>query len=115
MCRMRRIMAVAARLLRLEISAPLAGCLLGEAGSQFVRVRYFQEWPGFAEARRHYNVHAVVLSPFLAARDARLANDPEWRAFIDNPAANGYATLPIPGLPDWKLLVSEPLRQRLNL
>ena len=86
-----------------------------EAGSQFVRVRYFQEWPGFAEARRHYNVHAVVLSPFLAARDARLANDPEWRAFLDDPAANGYATLPTPGLPDWKLLVSEPLRERLNL
>ena len=85
-----------------------------EAGSQFVQVRYFREWPGFAEAHRHYNVHAVVLSPFLATRDARLANDPEWHAFLADPAAWGYIALPIPGLPAWTLLVSESVHEQLN-
>ena len=97
----------------LEVSQPLT-ILEAEGGFHIYlrngtrRVAEFEKDRPFDAFLADRGINAVVLTPRLMAFPA-LAQDPEWRRLIADPADRGFVALPVPGVSGRTLLIRRDL------
>ena len=75
--------------------------------ANYHQVTEFSKAVGFNRFRSENGINMIILTRRLK-NDSHLLNDPEWKAFLDNYAASGFAVRAIPGTEN-TLLVEQGL------
>jgi len=90
------------------------GGLATYVGRNFHFVAEYEKKEPFNEFLKKRSINMIIVSSALR-ESTRLAKDPEWISFIEDPSRHGFTSLEIPGVPDRRILVRSDVLEAARL